>query len=69
TLGIAGTAGLQIRLDGLTPGLAIRIGAEFLRYRTAFAGRADVGTGSDSVDDYVRIHLGVSYGILTARAR
>ncbi len=69
TIGIAGSAGLQVRLDGVTPGLAIRLGAEFLRYRTAFAGRADVGTGSDSVDDYVRIHLGVSYGILTARAR
>lgn len=69
TLGIAGTAGLQIRLDGLTPGLALRLAAEFLRYRTAFAGPADVGTGSDSVDDYVRVHLGLSYGILTPRAR
>jgi hypothetical protein len=66
TIGIGGMAGLQVRLDGLLRGLALRATGEFMRYRTAFSGRADIGTGSDSVDDYVRIHFGITYGIVTA---
>jgi hypothetical protein len=66
TVGIGGLAGLQVRLDGLVRGLALRLTGEFMRYRTSFFGRADIGTGSDSVDDYGRIHCGITYGILTA---
>jgi hypothetical protein len=67
TFGLGGTAGIQLRLDGLARGLAVRATGEFLRYRTSFAGRADIGTASDSVDDFVRVMIGLSYGILTAR--
>ena len=67
TVGLGGLAGLQFRLDGLLSGLAVRLTGSFLRYRTAFSGRSDIGTGSDSVDDFARIHLSIVYGILTAR--
>lgn len=56
-----GGGGMELRFDGAVPGLAVRATGEFLRYRTSFAGRADVGTGSDSVDDFMRVHVGVSY--------
>jgi hypothetical protein len=59
--GFGGAAGMELRLDGAVAGLAIRGTATWLRYRTGFTGRSDVGTGSDSVDDYTRVHLGVSY--------
>lgn len=65
TFGIGAWAGLAARLDGLTPGLGLRLAAEFLRYRTAFAGpidpRTGVGTASDSVDDYTRFSFAVTY--------
>jgi hypothetical protein len=72
TFGLGGTAGAQVRVDGLLPGLAFRLAGEMLRYRTSFAGRADVGPGSDSVDDYVRVLFGASYALgssLPSRAR
>lgn len=59
--GFGGGGGMELRFDGAVPGLAVRGTGEFLRYRTSFAGRADVGTGSDSVDDYLRVHVAVSY--------
>ncbi|MFO0561471.1 MAG: hypothetical protein U0269_25905 [Polyangiales bacterium] len=59
--GFGGGGGMELRFDGAVPGLAVRGTGEFLRYRTTFAGRADVGTGSDSVDDYLRVHVAVSY--------
>lgn len=59
--GFGGGGGMELRFDGAVPGLAVRATGEFLRYRTTFAGRSDVGTGSDSVDDYLRVHVGVSY--------
>ena len=66
TAGIGGTAGINVRLDGLLPGFSLRVGAEMLRYRTTFAGRRDVGSGSDSVDDYYRYYLALTYAIGTA---
>lgn len=65
TLGLGGMAGLFMQMDGLLPGLAVRLWGEMLRYRTSFAGRSDIGPGSDSVDDYFRFHLGVVYAIGT----
>jgi hypothetical protein len=59
--GFGGGGGIELRLDGAIPGFAVRGTGEFLRYRTTFAGRSDVGTGSDSVDDYLRVHVAVSY--------
>ncbi|MDP3274140.1 MAG: hypothetical protein Q8Q09_03025 [Deltaproteobacteria bacterium] len=59
--GIGGAGGFELRFDGAVPGLAVRATAEWLRYRTSFAGRGQLGTGSDSVDDYTRIHAGISY--------
>ncbi|MBL8677651.1 MAG: hypothetical protein JNK05_00680 [Myxococcales bacterium] len=69
--GFGGTGGMELRIDGAVAGLAIRATGSWLRYRTTFSGRADVGTGSDSVDDYMRVHLGVSYafGVHGAPAR
>ncbi len=53
--------GVAVRLDGLFPGLGVRAWAEFLRYRTSFAGTALVGTVSDSVDDYTQYVLALTY--------
>jgi hypothetical protein len=61
SFGFGGGGGLEFRFDGAVPGLGLRATGEWLRYRTGFAGRADVGTGSDSVDDYHRVHLGLTY--------
>ncbi|MEZ4409935.1 MAG: hypothetical protein R3A52_26185 [Polyangiales bacterium] len=65
TFAIGAWAGFAARLDALTPGLGLRLTAEFLRYRTGFAGpidpRAGVGTASDSVDDYTRFSVAVTY--------
>lgn len=69
TLGLGGLVGAQVRMDGLLPGLAMRLTGELLRYRTHFAGRADIGPGSDSVDDYLRLQLGVSYALGTTLPR
>jgi hypothetical protein len=59
--GFGGGGGMELRFDGAVPGLGLRATGEWLRYRTTFAGRADVGTGSDSVDDYLRVLVGISY--------
>ena len=61
SFGFGGGGGLEFRFDGAVPGLGLRATGEWLRYRTSFAGRADIGTGSDSVDDYHPVHLGLSY--------
>lgn len=61
TLALGAWAGLATRLDRFAPGLGFRVTAEFVRYRTAFAGTASIGTGSDSVDDYTRYSLAVTY--------
>jgi hypothetical protein len=68
SFGFGGGGGLEFRFDGAVPGLGVRATGEWLRYRTSFAGRADVGTGSDSVDDYHRVHLGLSYAFGTREA-
>lgn len=67
TFGYGAWFGLAARLDRVTPGLGLRATAEFLRYRTTFAGPARIGTGSDSVDDYNRFLFGVTYAIGTER--
>lgn len=61
TLALGAWAGLATRIDRFAPGLGFRLTAEFVRYRTAFAGPATIGTGSDSVDDYTRYTLAVTY--------
>ncbi len=65
TFAIGAWGGFAARLDALTPGLGLRLVAEFVRYRTSFAGpidpRAGVGTASDSVDDYTRFSIAVTY--------
>ena len=45
TLGFGSFFGFYGRLDGFAPGLGARLSAEFVRYRTSFAGSATIGTG------------------------
>lgn len=61
TTGLGVLLGLGARLDRAAPGLGLRLTAEWLRYRTPFAGPGRIGTGSDSVDDYTRYQLAVTY--------
>lgn len=68
TLGFGSWFGFYGRLDGFAPGLGVRLSAEFVRYRTSFAGSATIGTVSDSVDDYTRYALGLSYTFGTSRS-
>ncbi len=63
TLGLGATLGLLWRLDLLTPGFGARFTADMMRYRTPFAGRYDIGPASDSIDDYWRFQVAVSYAI------
>ncbi len=68
TLGFGSWFGLNLRLDGAAPGLALRATAEFTRYATDFAGPARIGTPGESVDDYTRFLFGVVYNLGTPRA-
>ncbi len=61
TFGLGAWFGLATRLDRFAPGLGMRATAEFVRYRTSYAGPAAIGTASDVVDDYTRFILGVTY--------
>lgn len=61
TTGLGVLLGLMARLDRAAPGLGLRATAEWMRYRTPFAGPGRIGTGSDSVDDYTRYQLAVTY--------
>ncbi len=61
TTGVGVLLGLMARLDRAAPGLGLRATAEWMRYRTPFAGPGRIGTGSDSVDDYTRYQLAVTY--------
>jgi hypothetical protein len=61
TFGLGAWFGLATRLDRFAPGLGLRLTAEFVRYRTAYAGPAALGTASDVIDDYTRFMLGVTY--------
>jgi hypothetical protein len=61
TFGLGGTAGLGVELHRYAPGLSFRLTGELLRYRTIFSGVAHLGPASDSIDDFVRIQLGVGY--------
>lgn len=61
TFGLGAWFGLATRLDRFAPGLGLRLTAEFVRYRTSYAGPAALGTASDVVDDYTRFVLGVTY--------
>ncbi len=61
TFGLGAWFGLATRLDRFAPGLGLRATAEFVRYRTSYAGPAALGTASDVVDDYTRFVLGVTY--------
>lgn len=69
TLGLGALLGLSARLDRAAPGLGLRLTAEWMRYRTSFAGPGRIGTGSDSVDDYSRYQLAVSYTFGAERPR
>lgn len=68
TTGLGVLLGLGARLDRAAPGLGLRLTAEWLRYRTPFAGPGRIGTGSDSVDDYTRYQLAVTYTFGADRA-
>lgn len=61
TFGLGAWFGLATRLDRFAPGLGLRLTAEFVRYRTSYAGPAALGTASDVIDDYTRFMLGVTY--------
>ncbi len=61
TFGLGAWFGLATRLDRYAPGLGLRLTAEFVRYRTSYAGPAALGTASDVVDDYTRFVLAVTY--------
>jgi hypothetical protein len=61
TTGLGVLLGMMARLDRAAPGLGLRATAEWMRYRTPFAGPGRIGTGSDSVDDYTRYQLAVTY--------
>lgn len=61
TTGLGVLLGLAARLDRAAPGLGLRATAEWMRYRTPFAGPGRIGTGSDSVDEYTRYQLAVTY--------
>lgn len=61
TFGLGAWFGLATRLDRFAPGLGFRLTAEFVRYRTSYAGPAALGTASDVVDDYTRFVLAVTY--------
>lgn len=61
TFGLGALFGLGLRLDRATPGLGMRATAEWVRYRTSFAGPSSLGTGSDSVDDFTRVTLSLTY--------
>jgi hypothetical protein len=69
TLGLGALLGLGARLDRAAPGLGLRLTAEWMRYRTPFAGPGRIGTGSDSVDDYTRYQLVVTYSFGAERPR
>lgn len=66
TIAMGMQLGVAVRLDGITPGLGLRLVGEMIRYRTAFAGPYTVGVGSDSVDDFFRFHLVAVYSIGTS---
>ena len=69
TFGLGAWFGLATRLDRFAPGLGLRATAEFVRYRTSYAGPAAIGTASDVVDDYTRFVLGVTYDFGAEHAR
>lgn len=69
TFGLGAWFGLATRLDRFAPGLGFRVTAEFVRYRTSYAGPAALGTASDVVDDYTRFVLGVTYDFGADHAR
>jgi hypothetical protein len=68
TFGLGAWFGLGTRLDRYAPGLGLRLTAEFVRYRTSYAGPAALGTASDVIDDYTRFVLGVTYDFGAQRA-
>lgn len=61
TLGFGAWFGLGVRLDRFVSGLGFRGTAEWVRYRTTYAGPATVGTGADAVDDYTRFVFAMTY--------
>lgn len=61
TFGLGAWFGLATRLDRFAPGFGLRVTAEFVRYRTSYAGPAMLGTASDVVDDYTRFILSATY--------
>jgi hypothetical protein len=63
TLGLGTWLGLCFLMDRITPGLGLRAVAEFVRYRTNYAGPAAVGTVSDAVDDYTRFLVAATYAL------
>lgn len=67
TFGFGCWFGLGVRLDRATPGLGMRVTAEFTRYATDFAGPARVGPASESVDDYTRYLFTMVYAVGTDR--
>lgn len=69
TLALGALLGLAARLDRAAPGLGLRLTAEWMRYRTPFAGPGRIGSGSDSVDDYTRYQLAVTYSFGAERPR
>jgi hypothetical protein len=69
TFGIGAWFGLATRLDRYAPGLGLRATAEFVRYRTSYAGPAAIGTASDVIDDYTRFVVGVTYDFGAERVR
>lgn len=69
TLGLGVLFGLAARLDRAAPGLGLRATAEWMRYRTTFAGPGRIGTGADSVDDYTRYLFAISYSLGAERSR
>jgi hypothetical protein len=68
TFAFGASLGLYGRLDGLLPGLGVRLSGEFVNYRTAFAGPALIGPVSDSIDEYMRFCGVFSYTIGASRA-
>jgi len=61
TMALGAWFGLGLRLDRVTPGLGLRATAEWVRYRTTYAGPSALGTGSDAVDDFTRYTLSATY--------
>ncbi|MBI5517991.1 MAG: hypothetical protein HY909_29735 [Deltaproteobacteria bacterium] len=63
TLGLGTWLGLCFTMDRIAPGLGLRAVAEFVRYRTNYAGPAAVGTVSDAVDDFTRFIVAATYAL------